>query len=475
MAVIGDSGNQYDVFLSYHSRDHVAVERVAHALTDRGLRVFLDRWYLTPGLAWPQALERSLEQCRAVAVFVGPEGLGPWQLREQSLALYRQSRDEKFPVIPVLLPGAADLPLIFLTLNTCVDLRGGVTDAIAFEALVAAIRGLPPGPNAAARIAAAIASLCPYRGLQAFREEDAPFFCGRETAVEQLVTAVKRNPFIAVVGASGCGKSSVVRAGLIPALRREHDDVWEVVTLVPGDRPLHALAAALLPLLEPQMTETDRLAEINKQARYLAAGEIALRDVVTRALDKQPGTQRLLLVTDQWEELYTLTPEDAARRRFIDELLGTTVNSPLSVVLTLRGDFVGRALSYRPLSDRLQGAEINLGHMTRTELERAIRSLAEKVGLHFEPCLVERILDDVGDEPGNLPLLEFVLTSLWEQRRGHFLHFDAYQAIGGVKGAIATRADKIFETELNPAQRKTARWVLMQLVRPGEGRADTRK
>jgi TIR domain len=142
--------DQYDVFLSYYWRDHSAVEQVARALCDHGLHVFLDRWYLTPGLAWPQVLERSLEQCHAVAVFVGPEPLGSWQVRESFMALDRQSRDETFPVIPVLLPGA-DPPLGFLKLNTWVDLHSGVADAVALEALVAAVRG-----------------------LQVFREEDAP-------------------------------------------------------------------------------------------------------------------------------------------------------------------------------------------------------------------------------------------------------------------------------------------------------------
>jgi hypothetical protein len=139
------------------------------------------------------------------------------------------------------------------------------------------------------------------------------------------------------------------------------------------------------------MTETDRLAEINKLEHHLGQAEISLRDVAQRVLDKQPGTDRMLLVADQWEELYTLTQDDAPRRRFIDELLDATANSPFSVVLTLRGDFVGRALAYRPLSDRLQGAQINVGPMTRAELERAIRSPAAKVGLSFEPGLVERI------------------------------------------------------------------------------------
>ncbi len=177
----------------------------------------------------------------------------------------------------------------------------------------------------------------------------------------------------AVVGASGSGKSSVVRAGLVPRLRRGGGGrVGEVVTLVPGDRPLHALAAALILLLEPEMTETERLAEVGKLAEYVSEGRVALRDVVVRALEQEPGTDRLLLVADQWEELYTLRREVTARRRFMDELLEATAAGPLSVVLTLRGDFFGHVLSDRQLADRLQDAMVHPGPMTREELELAV-------------------------------------------------------------------------------------------------------
>ncbi len=219
--------------------------------------------------------------------------------------------------------------------------------------------------------------------------------------------------------------------------------VWETVTLLPGDRPLQALAAALLPLLEPEMTEVDRLAEVNKLAAYLQTGDLALRDVVARVLAKQPGTDRLLLVADQWEELYTLTREEEPRRRFLDEILQATQDSPLSVVLTLRGDFFGQALSYRPLADRLQDAVVNVGPMTREELAQAIEEPAKKVGLTFEPGLAARLLDDVGQEPGNLPLLEFALTKLWERRQGGQLLHQAYDDMGRVQGALAQKAEEI--------------------------------
>jgi hypothetical protein len=271
----------FDVFFSYQRRDHGPVEAVARTLTERGLRVFLDRWYLTPGQPWPQALERTLASCNSVAVFLGADGLGPWQQRERDLALDRQGREPGFPVIPVLLT-RADPALGFLRLNTWVDLSENVADQAALEILCAAIRRQPPGPAGLQQIAAVRAEICPYRGLHPFREEDATFFCGREAFTEKLAEAVERTSLVAVVGASGSGKSSAVRAGLIPRLRQtKAGGVWEVATLVPTDRPLHSLAAALLPILEPEMTRVDRLAEINKLAGHFAEGTVALRDVAT--------------------------------------------------------------------------------------------------------------------------------------------------------------------------------------------------
>jgi hypothetical protein len=471
---MSEAGITYDVFLSYNWREHAAVEAIARALRDRGLRVFLDRWYLVPGRPWPQALEGTLDTCCAVAVFLGPQGMGPWQQREKDLALDRQARTPTFSVIPVLLPGA-DPALGFLSLNTWVDLRAGLDDPSLLAVLTAAVRGEPPGPDLQERLTATLAAVCPYRGLRPFREEDAPFFFGREAFTTRLAEAAEQHTLVAVVGASGSGKSSVVRAGLVPHLRcGDSGHVWDIATLVPGERPLHALAAALLPLLEPEMTETDRLVEVGKLASYLAEGHVALRDVVARTLDKQPGTDRLLLVVDQWEELYTLSREEQTRRRFLDEVLEATAAGSLSVVLTLRGDFFGHALGYRPLTDRLQNAVVNLGPMTREELERAVEAPVHKVGLTFEPRLVERILDNVGEEPGNLPLLEFALTELWEERHGGQLLHAAYEAMGAVQGAIARRAEEVF-ARLTPLEQEAAQRVFLQLVRPGEQTEDTRR
>ena len=463
----------YDVFVSYHWRDHAPVEALALTLRDLGLRVFLDRWYLHPGRAWPQELEAVMSACQAVAICVGPGGMGPWQQREVNLALDRQVRESTFPVIPVLLPGA-DPVLGFLSQNTWIDLRGKPDDPVLISILAGAIGGKAPGADARESIQRTVGAICPYRGLLYFREEDAPFFFGRDAAVEQLMTTVQSYNFVAVVGASGCGKSSVVRAGLLPRLRRSRGRVWEIATVVPGDRPMNTLAAVLLPLLEPDMTEADRLIETNKLARALQSGDLKLRDVTERVIAKQSGTDRLLVFVDQWEELYTLTSDETLRLRFIDELLEVSAHAPVSVVLSLRGDFVGHALAYRPLSDHLQGAQVNLGPMSRTELATAIESPAEKVGITFESGLVERILDDAGQEPGNLPLLEFVLKQLWDIRgHGELLH-SAYEDMGCLQGSVATKADEIYE-KFTFAEKQTVKRIFLQLATPGEQGDYTRR
>lgn len=470
--------DHFDVFLSYHWRDHVQVEALARRLREQHLTVFLDRWYLTPGQSWPKALEATLAHCRSVAVCIGQGEMGPWQQREQYLALERQvaaeRRGQHFPVIPVLLPGA-EPPLGFLSQLTWVDFRSRVDDPVLLTTLVRAVHGEPPGPDAQGTVRETLAAICPYRGLLYFREEDAPFFFGRAEAITQLIHAVEQHSLVAVVGASGSGKSSVVRAGLVPVLRKSRERVWEVATFVPTDRPLYALAAVLMPLLEPDMSETDRLRETKKLAKDLLQKGVELRDVADRVLAKQPGTDRLLLIVDQWEELFTLCKDDAARRCFIDNVLDATATTRVSVVLTLRGDFFGRAITaYRPLSDRVQGAQVNLGPMNRGELRLAIQEPARQVGLRFEGGLVDLIVEQAGDEPGRLPLLEFVLRRLWEDRRGGELHREAYETMGQLEGAIAKKAESLYVSLSEGDQRKVQQ-IFLRLVRPGEGEADTRR
>jgi hypothetical protein len=240
-----------EVFLSYRSSDRVVAERIAQALRKKGLRVFFDQWWLTPGRDWRAALEQAMARCSAFAVLLGPRGLGPWQQREVSLALLRVDRGEALPIVPIRLPNA-DAPLSLLDLQQWVALDEAVSDERALELLARGLRGEAPGPELDEELREGRAGLCPFRGLLAFREEDAAFFVGREEATAQLRRKLEVQSFVAVVGASGTGKSSLVHAGLVPALRRDPKLVWDVIALVPDKRPLHSLAAALLDRLRAQ-------------------------------------------------------------------------------------------------------------------------------------------------------------------------------------------------------------------------------
>jgi WD40 repeat protein/DNA-binding SARP family transcriptional activator len=326
---------------------------------------------------------------------------------------------------------------------------------------------------------------CPYRGLSAFQEADAPFYFGRESFVDDLERAVRSKRLVTViVGSSGSGKSSALFAGLLPRLREEGG--YRFAIFRPARQPFYALAGALLPLLQGGLSETEYLAETRKLAECLLKGQVGLEQVIERILDKDTSMvldasiRQVLLVVDQFEELYTLCADGKTQNAFIDELLSVVAASqgrrsaPCSILITLRADFMGQALAYRPFADALQEGSLMMGPMTRQELRRAIEQPAGMQGAAFEAGLVERILDDVGEKPGVLPLLEFTLTQLWErQNDGWLVHAD-YEAMGCVEGALSAYAEQVYG-ELYADEREPARRALVQLVQPGDGTEDTRR
>ena len=471
--------NSLSLFLSYNSADRWSVIAVQKLLTARGITTFLDRDRLTPGLPWPAALEEGLRSVCGVAVFIGRD-LGGWQKREMWFALDRQVREEKdgrpFPVIPVLLEGA-DLTTCFLFLNTWLDLRNGLDGAAIIESLDGFERAIKAtGPAAATEN---VSPVRPYRGLEAFREEDAAFFAGRAAFAKQLFDFTSGKDLVAVVGPSGSGKSSVVQAGLVPLLRSERppSTTWDAVSFTPGSAPFHRLASALISLLEPDQSETHQLSEAQELGDRLAAGKVKLASVIDRIIQKSNGTGRLLLIADQFEEVFTLTPE-SDRRRFATALLRALGKARFTLLITLRADFYSQIITLdRYLSDRLAPAQVNIGALTQEELRESIVAPAKLVGLEFEPGLVDRILRDVGNEPGNLPLLEFALTGLWSKRQGRTLTNAAYDEIGGVTGALAQRAEAEF-AKFTAEEQSAVRRLFSRLVRvatPEEGSEDTRQ
>jgi WD40 repeat protein len=321
---------------------------------------------------------------------------------------------------------------------------------------------------------------CPYKGLAAFQEADAQFYFGRETFVEALEQAVTTRKFVAVIlGSSGSGKSSAIYAGLLPRLRKVGG--YQFTTFRPGTQPFYSMAAALVPLLEPNLSRTDRLTEIGKLAEQLKlAKEVHLSQVIENIKADSSSTRQILLVVDQFEELYTMCSDVGLQKAFIDELLAlvdaskSQLKGMAIVLLTMRADFMGQALIHRPFADALQEATLLMGPMNRQELHTAIEKPAELQGATFEPGLMERILDDVGEKPGNLPLLEFTLTQLWERQTDGWLTHTDYETLGCVEGALAAYADQVY-ADLDADEQERARHAFVQLVQPGEGTEDTRR
>ncbi|MEM9538311.1 MAG: CHAT domain-containing protein [Cyanobacteria bacterium P01_E01_bin.42] len=324
---------------------------------------------------------------------------------------------------------------------------------------------------------------CPYQGLSAFSTEDALFFFGRENTVEKLVYAVYTKPFIATIGASGSGKSSVIFAGIIPKIKEEA----VIIDFRPSDRPFLRLAEQFIDRLEPHLGETERLIEINKLATALMERKIDLENLSDRLLQKNSKKRRFVLFVDQFEEIYTLCADREMRQNFIQLLIAPLRDrsnsnlhafgkkKQLTLILTLRADFLERALSDRHFADLLcEYPPELLQPMNREELREAIEKPAQQLNVKIAEGLSDRILDSVAEEPGNLPLLEFALTLLWEKRENDTLTHRAYETIGGVERALASHAEQTYQT-LTPEEREKAQSIFLQLVHPGDAIADTRR
>lgn len=320
---------------------------------------------------------------------------------------------------------------------------------------------------------------CPYRGLAAFREEDAAFFYGRESVCSQLVTAVTNKPLVGVIGASGSGKSSSVFAGLIPSLRQDRHNQWQIVTFRPGKNPFEALALALLAVLPSQANDNSiQLQELEHQLR---ADTSTLQNLIKSYFFAQPSSatlplSRFLLVADQFEEVYTLYPNAEERKIFLDGLLNVVENIPLfTLVFTLRADFLGKAINYAPLGKALQDYPPELLiPLNREELEQAIALPAQKLNVKLEAGLTKAIASDLGDSRGSLPMLQFALAQLWTKQHSGWLTHQAYQEIGGALKALANHAEAVY-ARLDEQQRKVAQQIFIQLVQPGDGVEDTRR
>ncbi len=464
---------KFDVFLSHNSVEKPAVEGIAEKLKREAIEPWLDKWCLTAGGNWQDELAAGLLSSSSCAVFVGASGIGEWAKLEFQLATDRMAKEQDFRVFLVLLPGLPtpfDSSLLppFLTTRTWVDLRQGINDPRAFQQLVNAIKGLAFGSEIPIEPRD---DVCPYRGLQTFEAKHAEFFFGRDADIQRLVERLKTTRLLAVVGPSGSGKSSLVRAGLLPALEKgalQGSDAWAIHVFTPGARPLTQLVANLQRLY-PRAAAGDTLDELNADAR-------AFHLQTATALADRPSAERAVWVVDQFEEVFTLCQDESERRQFIANLLYAALapGGRSVVVFTMRADFYQKCAAYPELSAQIIGQQFLVSPMSVEGLRQAIQEPAWRVGLDFEPGLVETILDDVESQPGALPLLEHALLELWVRRRARLLTLEAYRETGGVGGAIAKRADAIYES-FDAERQAIVRRVMLRLTQPGEGTEDTRR
>jgi WD40 repeat protein len=474
---------RFDVFLSHASGDKTLVEELARRLERENLRPWLDKWNLVPGEPWQPAIEAALADCRSCAVIIGGGGLAPWHNEEMRLAMARRVADDQrtFRVIPVLLPGAERPQRSqlrgFLDATTWVEFHGSIDDPEAFRRLVCGIRGIEPG---AGPMAAAFEGRCPYRGLELFDVEHAPLFFGREALTEWLLDALKRKPsgaenrFLAIVGASGSGKSSLARAGLMAALKDgklEGSAAWSRAICRPGSEPFFSLAKALTTIATQSVGSVvfDRLQGRKDGARslHVAAGLV---------LGEPPRAERLVVLVDQFEEVFTICTDEAERGDLIANLLhaGTVAGGRTIVILTMRADFYPHCAAYADLAAALSDHQVLVGPMTEDELRRAIERPARQAGLEPGPGLVELLVDDIRGRRGALPLLQFTLQELWRRRDAHRMTIQAYHDIGALDGALQRKADAVY-AGFSPAQQELCRRIFLRLVQPGEGSEDTRR
>jgi WD40 repeat protein/class 3 adenylate cyclase len=287
-----------------------------------------------------------------------------------------------------------------------------------------------------------LSGACPYKGLEPFEEADAAYFFGREQLVGELAARMVGSGLLGVVGPSGSGKSSVVLAGLIPSLRAgllPGSERWLYAIVRPGEHPNEALDDAL-------------------------AGHQP---------DRRDG-HHLVLVVDQFEEVFTATGDAGARDGFIERLVRLARQPDVVVVITVRADFTGHCAPYPELADLLAANLVLVGPMTADQLRRVIEAPARRVGIRVESALLDALVTEVANEPGGLPLLSTALVQLWKDRDGEWLRLDTYERSGGVRTAVARLAESSYD-QLSESEQDGARTILLRLVDAGEGDAAVRR
>jgi WD40 repeat protein len=461
------------IFISYARADNAFVAPLVIDLQKRGVHIWIDRNDLKPGTRnWEHALRDAIKTAQAVLLIASPAVTKSNYVPDELSLAEMYTR----PIIPVWVNGDRWLEAVPIGWGAIqyIDARGEKYP----QALNDILTNIETPVSFSINVKQQISVSNPYKGLLPFKENDADLFFGRELAVSQLLEALKlilqtnEGRFLAIVGASGSGKSSLAMAGLLPALYKgkfENSEKWTYFQpLLLGSQPFENLSNVL----------SGHFHNLS-----LTAIDEDLKNPNTRGLHRL--TERLIknneyavLYIDQFEELFTQTLEENIRRQFID-LLTTAVSEPdgrLIVILSLRADFFDRVLNYSELGKLIRKYFAVLP-MSLVDVFNAVQKPAKLAGLSFEEGLIAQLVFEIRSEQnevGALPLLQFTLDQLYQRRQANMLTWQAYNEMGGVHGAIAYQADEILTT-FSSEELETTQQLFLQLVTLGEGVGDTRR
>ena len=458
------------VFISYSRRNKTFAERLARDLDDAGLDVWIDFRQITGGELWQNEIYRGIELSEFIIFCMSPDSVkSVWCNKEITAA-----REQGKLIIPIMVVDAYEDLQASESLSWILNVHFlSFVDRYeqAFPELLEALPG--SRPVGAYDIVDPANVPNPFKGLEAFQQTDSHFFFGREKMIERSLKRIQETRFLAFVGASGSGKSSLVRAGILPALRNgkvPQSETWRTAIFTPGNKPLESLVTRIMPYLGEDDTRTTERVIKNVQNPEI------VQQYINSILEDAPKGSRLLIVIDQFEEVFTRA-SDADAEAFINVLVAAAnfKNSRLQIIVTMRSDFFGSLGRYPALAQLFEQENmIIVTDMTAANIRRAIEGPVQALGLKYEDGLVDRILDDVRSQPGSLPLLQYALRQLFDKREGRVLTQAAYDSIGGVRKALAQHAEEIYSS-LTTEQQEVARRLLLRLVEVGESGDATRR
>lgn len=443
--------SSYDVFISYADADRAWVDGyLLDALQAAGVRCHSESAF---ALGTPRLLEfeRAVQASQRVLLVLSPAYLvDKFKQFDDTLAQSYGLETSTWPVVPLILRPVKLPPR--LAMLTSLDASHSDRWPEAIERLCRELQRPVPGP--------ARKPSCPYPGMLPFSTEDARFFYGREAEIERLLRLFRHHDYLFVIGPSGCGKSSLIFAGLIPQLCERQPGHWLVRSMRPGPDPLASLAVVLGGSTSGATLKAE-----------------ACDELVESSLAKYPATQRLLLIVDQFEELFAQAAK-TEQVSFVAILRALRKANRCALLLVMRADFYPDLMN-SDLWPVDAGYRLEIAPLRGAALRQAIQQPAADANVHLDPVLLERLIADAADEPGALPLVQETMVLLWADMQRRLLPLSAYERLGGdgrsgLAVAIAEKADAVF-ADFSSEQQAIARRVFVRLVQFGEGRADTRR